>query len=374
MRPLIAIWKLGIKEIYSLLHDPVLMVLILYSFTAAVYVVTKGVKTEIEDAAIAIVDEDGSALSRQIASAFREPYFKPAIAISFAQVDEQMDTGNFSFVLVIPSEFEHDLLLNREPALQLNVDATAMATAGNGAGYIQQIIDAEIGKYLARTEADQPPAITLVTRAFFNPNMDSTWFQAVFQIINNITILALILSGAAVIREREHGTIEHLLVMPVRSHEIIIAKIWSNGLVIVASALLSLVFVVGGLLEVPLQGSLLLFACGAALYLFAITSLGIMISTIATTMPQFSLLSIPIFVVLNLLSGGVTPLESMPEFLQYVMQISPTTHFVKFSQGVLYRGAGIDIVWRYMLFTGLIGFACFTFALARYRATMSAAR
>lgn len=374
MRSLTAIWKLGIKEIYSLLHDPVLIVLILYSFTVAIYIVAKGVKTELVDAAIAIVDEDGSSLSRQIASAFREPYFKPAVRISFSDIDPQMDRGYYSFVLVIPAQYEHDLLLNRDPTIQLNVDATAMVTAGNGAGYIQQIINAEVAKYLARTEADAPLPVNLVTRAFFNPNLESAWFQAIIQIINNITILALILSGAAVIREREHGTIEHLLVMPVRSHEIIIAKIWSNGLVIVASTILSLELVVQGLLGVPLQGSLLLFALGAALYLFAITSLGIMISTIATTMPQFSLLSIPIFVVLNLLSGGVTPLESMPQILQYVMQVSPATHFVKFSQAVLYRGAGIDIVWRYMLFTGLIGLACFFFALARYRATMSAAR
>ena len=194
------------------------------------------------------------------------------------------------------------------------------------------------------------------------------------QIINNLTILAIVLSGAAVIREREHGTLEHLLVMPVTSSEIMLAKIWANGLVIVLAAVLSLQFVVKGLLGVPVAGSIVLFALGSAVYLFAVTAMGITLSTVATTMPQFGLLSIPVFVVMNLLSGGTTPLESMPPALQNMVQVLPSTHFVKFAQAVLYRGAGVEIVWPQLLATAGIGAALFAFGLAEFRAVLASAR
>jgi len=246
--------------------------------------------------------------------------------------------------------------------------------AGNGAMYIQNIVQGEILDFLTRAEAGAPLPVTLVTRAKFNPNLESAWFMAIMQIVNNVTILSIVLSGAAVIREREHGTIEHLLVMPLRAFEIMAAKVWANGLVIVIAAVASLYLVVQGVLGVPIAGSVALFAMGTGVYLFSVTSLGIMLATIATTMPQFGLLSIPVFVVLNLLSGGMTPLESMPQTLQTILQVSPAVHFTAFAQGVLYRGAGISLVWPQLAAVAGIGVVFFGLALARFRRTMSASR
>lgn len=374
MRGGLNVLRLGIKELYSLARDPVLVGLILYTFTIAVYTVTNGVRTEVRNAAIAVVDEDRSALSSRIVGAFLEPQFQAPVLIDLDELDPAMDEGRFSFVLDIPPGFQADLLAGRTAVLQLNVDATAMTLAGNGAAYIQNIVQEEILRFAGRGQAEVEPPVTLEVRARFNPNLEASWFLAVMQIVNNLTILAIVLSGAAVIREREHGTIEHLLVMPVTPLQIVLAKIWANGLVIVFAAILSLQFVVQGVLAIPIAGSIGLFALGAAVYLFALTALGILLSTVATTMPQFGLLSIPVFVVLNLLSGATTPLESMPEAMQLVMQLSPATQFVSFSQAVLYRGAGTEIVWPELLAMVAIGAVCFAFALARFRATMSAAR
>src|SRR5690606_9634256 len=155
--------------------------------------------------------------------------------------------------------------------------------------------------------------------ASFNPTLASAWFTSVMQVINNVTILTVILTGAALIREREHGTVEHLLVMPVTPVEIMLAKILANGLVIVVAASLSLIFVVEGLLAVPIAGSIPLFLAGALLYQFSVAALGILIATFSTSMAQFGLLAIPVLIGLNLLSGSTTPMESMPEWLQYVM-------------------------------------------------------
>ena len=368
------ILQLGFKELHSLRRDPVLVFLILYSFTFAIYSVATGVRTEVRNAAIAVVDEDRSRLSRQIRFAFLRPYFQPAAELNLNQLDIAMDTGRFAFVVDIPPKFEADVLAGRNPVLQLNVDATAMTLAGNGTVYIQDLINQEVAKFLFRREAKEEAPISVVIRSKFNPNLDSSWFISVMQIINNLTMLSLILSGAAVIREREHGTIEHLLVMPVTPAEIMSAKIWANGIVIVFAAVISLYAVVKGVLHVSINGSIAVFALGAAVFLFAMAALGITLSTIAKSMPQFGLLCIPFFVVMNMLSGGITPLETMPAPLQAIMQIAPSAHFTSFSQAVLYRGAGLDVVWPQLAAMTVIGLALVAVALARFRGAMAASR
>jgi ABC-2 type transport system permease protein len=368
------IFRLGIKELHSLRRDPVLVFLILYTFTFAIYTVATGVKTEVRNAAIAFVDEDDSELSRRIRDAFLKPYFKPPALLTVHDIDETMDDGRYTFVIDIPPGFQEDVLAGRRPSIQVNVDATAMTLAGNGSIYISSIVNDELAKFVSRSEGDEALPFALTVRAKFNPNLESSWFMAVMQIVNNVTMLSLILSGASVIREREHGTIEHLLVMPLTSTEIMLAKVWANGLVIVVAVVLSLYIVVQGVLKVRILGSIGLYAAGTAFFLYGMTALGITLSTIARSMPQFGLLSVPFFVVMNLLSGGVTPQESMPRFLQIVMQAAPSTHFTSFSKAVLYRGAGLDVVWPQLAAMAAIGSALFLVAFVRFRGSMVQSR
>jgi ABC-2 type transport system permease protein len=374
MRSLHNIARLGIKELYSLRGDPVMVFLIFYTFTIAIYMVANGVKTEVRNASIGVVDEDQSNFSRQLTASLLKPYFKAPVALSVAEVDAALDSGRQSFVLDIPPKFEADVLAGRRPTLQLGVDATAMTLAGNGTTYINSIIAAETSAFLEQQSDEVRSPVALVLRARFNPNLESSWFTAIMQVINNVTMLSMILAGAAVIREREHGTIEHLLVMPVTPLEIMMAKVWANGLVILAAVLVSIIAVVKGLLGVQIDGSLVLFAIGTSFFLFSMTSLGITLATVARSMPQFGLLAIPFFVVMNMLSGGVTPLEAMPEFLRALMSAAPSTHYTAFAQAVLLRGAGLDVVWPELLATVGIGALLFGYALLRFRASMAAAR
>ncbi len=366
------ILRLGFKELWAVVRDPVLMLLVAYSFSVAIVTVARGVRTEVRDAAIAVVDLDGSTLASRLVGAFLPPLFKPARFVGLEEVDRVLERGEATFVLLIPSGFEADVLAGREAELALLVDATAMALAGNGAAYARAIVEQEVSRAVARSETASPVPVRVEVRARFNPNLEAARFLSITQLVNNLTILAIILAGAAVIREREHGTLEHLLTMPLRPFEIVAAKLWANGLVVLLAALASLFVVVKGVLDVPLAGSPWLFAFGAAIYLLAVTALGVMLSTVATTMPRFGLLSIPVFVVLNLLSGGFTPLESMPRWLQLAMQLSPATHMVAFAHGVLFRGAGIAILWPRLLAMAAIGAACAAFALLRFRRTIAA--
>lgn len=362
------IYQLVIKELRSIRADQVMLILVFYAFSIAVYTVSTGASTEANNLTVGIVDEDRSDLSRQIRSALNPPLFKSVEMISPADIDDQMDHGRLVFVLEIPPSFQADLLSGRRVSVQLNVDATAMTQAGNGSVYIQSIIAQEVTNFLAGRESVTSVPVNVVIRAKFNPNLDSTWFTSVMQVINNVTLLTVILTGAALIREREQGTVEHLLVMPVVPAEIMLAKVIANGLVILAAAGLSLAIVVQWWLQVPIAGSVTLFLAGAALYAFTVAALGILLGTIATTMGQFGLLAIPILVIMQLLSGSSTPMESMPVWLQYLMQIiSPTPHFVAFAQAVLYRGAGLSVVWLQLVALVAIGSVYFAYALGRFR-------
>jgi len=362
------IYRLGFKELISLRHDVVLVVLIVYFFSYAIYAPAKGTQLDLINASVAVVDEDHSQLSRSIHDALLPPYFLPPQQIEMSQIDDAMESGRYTFVIDIPPDFQAELERGRHPSLQVNIDATAMTQAGSGARHLQNIIAQEVASFL-KTTSQQP--VRLVTRTLFNPNRESSWFVSVMQVINNITLLAIFLTGAALIREREHGTIEHLLVMPLKPVEIMLAKIWANGLVVIIAATLSLRVMVQGVLQVPIAGSMPLFIAGVMVYLFSVTSLGIFLATLARSMPQFALLAFPVFIVMNLLSGSNTPFDSMPILVQRIMIFSPSTHFVSFAQAILYRGAGFDVVWKEFAATAGMGLVFFTAALLRFRKTVS---
>jgi ABC-2 type transport system permease protein len=368
MRSLANIFWLGTKELRSFVHDYVLVGLVIWAFSLAVYAQAQSSSQELHHAAIAIIDEDNSPLSHRVIEGFYlPPYFNSPQLIALRDVNRLMDNGRYTFILDIPLHFERDVLARRQPAIQVNVDATAMVQAGLGADYIQQILMTQINNFLSRSEISPPSPVSLEVRVGFNPNVTTAWFTSVMGIINNVTMLAIILSGAAVIREREHGTMDHLLVMPVTPFEIAMSKVWANGLVITLAVGLSLSVIVRMLLGIPVAGSVGLFLAGVAVYLFFATAIGIFLATVARTMPQLGLLYLLVATPMNILSGSNTPLESMPRILQIVMQFSPSTHFVSFAQAILYRGAGFDVVWPDFLAVAFIGSLFFGLSLLRFR-------
>ena len=370
-RHLANIYRLGVKELWSLWRDPMLLVLIAYVFTFAVYTSATAMPDTLHKTPIAIVDEDDSPLSQRIVSAFYPPQFITPQVISMAEVDPGMDAGRYTFALHIPQGFQRDVLAGRAPQVQLNVDATRMSQAFTGSGNVQQIVIGEVNEFVQRQRGSASAPVDIAVRARFNPALEKGWFGALNSIVNKITMLSIILTGAALIREREHGTIEHLLVMPVNPTEIMLSKVWSMGLVVLVASALSLNMVVRGMLDVPVEGSLALFFTGVTLHLFATTSMGIFMATVARNMPQFGMLMVLTIIPLQMLSGGATPRESMPELVQNIMLVAPTTHFVELGGAILFRGAGIEVVWKQFLWLVVIGAALFAGSLARFRKTIA---
>ncbi|ABS65468.1 ABC transporter permease [Xanthobacter versatilis] len=364
--------ELVVKELISLWRDRSLLVLVAYAFTLAIVLQANGMKHDLNRATVGVVDEDNSALSNAILDALLPPRFQRPVPLAPQQVDPAMDAARYTFVINFPPDFQSDVLAGRAPSVQLLIDATSLMQAGLGANDISAIFQEEVNRFVLRHSEGVASPVELQVRVAFNQGLESSWFTGTMGLITNITMLSVLLAGAALIREREHGTLEHLLVLPVHPSEIMLAKILANGAVILAGSAFSIVAVLKWGLGMGIAGSIPLFLAGTALYLFFTASLGIFLGTLAGSMPQFGLLFFLTVLPMNMLSGGFTPLESMPQWLQVVMQASPSTQFVAFAQAILYRGAGIETVWPRFAATFGMGVLFFAVALARFRVFLAA--
>jgi ABC-2 type transport system permease protein len=365
------IYWLGLKELRSLSRDRVVVVLLIWAFSLSIYIEATGSAPDVNNASIAFVDEDHSTLSRKMRSAFYPPNFQRAVIINASETDAALDRGEFMFVIDIPPHFEADAREGLRPEIQVNIDATAVTQAAVGARFIDNILRAEAARHLQRSEPHAHSAIDLIIRTAFNPNHDPSWFVGIIGIIDTITMLTIILTGAALIREREHGTIEHLLVMPLSAFDIAMSKVWANSLVILTAATLSLTIVVQMILKVPIAGSIPLFLGGSILYLFFATAVGILLGTLSRSMAQFALLFLMLVLTMQLLSGGMTPIENHPPWLDFITWWLPSRHFISASQAILMRGAGADVVWPQFIIITCIGLACFGLSIVWFRRSLT---
>ncbi len=372
MRTLAIVFWLGTKELRTLLGSTALMGFLIYSFTFSVYQQSQGVPEDVNRASVAFVDEDQSTLSRNMKCALYPPYFKVPEEITSDEIDESMDASRFLFVVVIPPHFESDIREGRSPEIQVNIDATAVRQAALGAGYIRAILAMEISRFFEHNDKSADLPIKLVKRKAFNPNGTNKWNRAVTGLLDQLSMLTIILTGAAILREREHGTLEHLLVMPITAFEIALAKVWANGIVILMLFALSMVFVVEGAIGVPFAGSRLLLLTGTVVYLFAASAVGILLATIARSMAQYGLLCMITIIPMMMLSGGMSPLESQPEWLQRITWFLPSRQYMSFAQAIAFRGVGFENVWPEFVSMCGLGLAAFLGSLALFRRSISA--
>ncbi|MGD1868145.1 MAG: ABC transporter permease [Neomegalonema sp.] len=368
------IFWLGLKELASLRRDRVMLGLLIYAFTVAVFIEATGTSTSVNNASIGFVDEDRSSLSRSIANAFFPPEFQPVEYLSVEDVAAALDGGRFLFVVGVPPGCEADLRAGRQPQAQVLIDATAMEQAGIGANYILEIMTAEIKRFAERRDLQTASPVDLVIHSAFNPNRDTTRFMSVIALVNQVTIMAMVLTGAAVMREREHGTIEQLLAMPRAPFDIAAAKTLANAGIVLSAAALSMVLIVEGALDVSVSGSRTLFLLGAALYLLSAAALGVFLATISRSMAQYGLLTILTIMAIMLLSGGATPVEAQPDWLQAITQVLPSRHFIASSQASIFKGAGIGSVWPQFAAVAALGLALLSGSLVLFRRSLGTDR
>lgn len=368
------IFWLGTKELRALAKDLMMILFIIWSFGLSIYTQATGAGETVNNAAIAIVDEDQSQLSRTIAGLFYPPYFQTVETIAAADIDRAMDEGLYSVVVVIPPGFEKDTRMGRRTEIQVNVDATASQQAALSAGYVQRIVSSELARYRSGIVQSEERSPSLVLRRAFNPNGTQSWFRATVSLADQLSMLMIILTGAALLREREHGTIEHLLVMPLTAVEIALAKFWANGLVIVVAFVFSLLFVVEGVLKVPIAGSHGLLLLSTLIYVFAAAAIGIFLGTLARSMAQFALLMLMAIFPMIILSGGMLPVESQPQWVQYLTWLLPSRHYVALMQAIAIRGEGFTIVWRELVTVLVMGVTFLAASLLLFRRSIATTR
>lgn len=369
IRTFLNIYNLMIKELKIVVYDKGMFIFIIYVFSVAIYVGGTKASMELKNAPIAFVDSDKSQLSHRLIDAFYKPRFNTPDTISYYDIDEKMDSGYYTFIVLIPSDFEKDVLSSKVPEIQVNIDATRMTQAGIGASYVRNIISQEIDTFLNKS-VENSVNPELIIRYKYNQNLAGEWFGSINEIINNIVMISILLSAASLVREREHGTIEHLMVMPLTSFEIMISKILSVCIIVLLGVCFSIFFVVEAFLEIPISGSIPLYLFSTFLVLFATTSMGVFIGTVVKNMPQLGMVFILTILPLMMLSGTMSPFESMPQILQYLMNLMPTSHFVELSQAILFRDAGFFIVYKQMINIFLIGVVFFISTLFIFKKSL----
>lgn len=330
-----------------------------------------GVADTVQNAAIAIVDEDRSALTGQIAGALMRPWFQEPAYLSADQAAAAMDRGEIMLALAFPSDSAADAIAGKAPVAQLLADATAVSQARLGSDYLRNIVQLESLEFLSGSSDARPPERRLELRRAFNAHGNPVWFKSISSLLNQLSLLTIALTGAAMLREREHGTIEHLMVMPLAPAEVALSKVLATMIVVLVAFNGSLLLVVQGLLQVPVAGSVPLLVAGAAVYLWAAAAIGMLLGTLARSMAQFALLVIVVIIPVIMLSGGMGAVESQPDLVQKLTLALPSRHFLAFAKAVVFRGAGIDAVWPQLALMAGLGAVFFTASLLLFRRSMS---
>ncbi len=375
----VAIWwrrtsVMTLKELKQLYRDPVLLAILVYFFTADVYLAGSGMSMTLHNGPIVTLDHDHSAASRDLIYRFRPPYFDLQGEITTKKSAEALlNHDQVLAVLDIPPHFQHDLLLGKPVALQIQVDASNTSLGTLASSYAGEIT-ARFGRDyslqrlgLSAEQINSTPIIDDRHRVLYNPNQTDSWFMSISELLTVITMLSMMLPAAAAVREKERGTIEQLTVSPLTPLQILLPKVLSMGLVILLATAVCLYLVMLPAFRLPIKGSSALFFTVTSLYVFATAGFGLFIAAISRNLGQVSMLVFLLLMPIILLSGAWTPPEAMPAGLRYAMFISPLFYFIELGYGILLKGAGIAVLWDSILCLTLLGSIILSLGVWRFR-------
>ena len=356
------------KEFSQLFRDVPMLLILAWAFTGAVYTSGHGIATELYRYPIVVLDLSRSQASRDLLARFRPPYFKLVGHVwSDREVVTRLDRGEASLAVIIPPDFER-LVHEGAARFQVILDGSQSMTATLASAHIASIAHGYSVERLGdRGLSDiRIPQIEVRPRVEYNPNLVETWFSSLLEVFNQATMIAMLLAAAAMVREREHGTIEHLLVSPLRPIELFAAKLVPVVTLVPLAVVGSVLGIVEGAFQTPIRGSLVLFYIVTAVYVFAMASLGLGIAVLARTLGQAMMMLLLILYPMMLLSGAFTPPESQGAFMRTVGLLSPVRHYVDFGYQVLFKGNGLGYVWHDVVGILALGVALFLLSVRRF--------
>ncbi|MDA8087520.1 MAG: ABC transporter permease [Nitrospiraceae bacterium] len=360
------------KELLQIFRDRVILFSMLYMFTFNVFLLGRSVNMQLYHAAAAVRDEDGSSLSRELASRFRQPYFRLVRAREGHKGLGLLDSGKVMMVLDIPPKFEESVLAGRPARIQMRLDATYPLQALQAYNYGRVITGGFIPES-GRGGVSPPegpgalPAITSEERVLYNPNLNEGWFMSIAELLEAVTIFSIVLPAMAMVKEKERGTVEQLLVSPLSPFQVMFSKVAAVTAAVLGWTTICVFAVLKPFFHLPVRGSLALFFIVTAIYILACSGLGLFISTIAGNMAQAGLQSLLLVAPIIMVSGLWTPVDAMPHWLQVLTLFSPLRHYIDASYGIFLKGAGPGILWQPVLDMAAIGGSVSVFAVWRFR-------
>jgi ABC-2 type transport system permease protein len=360
------------KELLQLSRDVPLLLFLVYSFTVSVYISSAGVTMQLRQAALLVHDADHSRSSRDLIHRFQPPYFALHGEVSDpAEAVRQLDHGRAMALLDIPPRFQEVMREGAQPAVQLLVDTSNAAQGLSAAGYAARIV----GQFAADAAAPVStaghrlrPLLESEHRVWFNPDQNETWFQSVTHLLRMITIFSILLPAAALVREKERGTVEQLLVSPLTPFQIMFSKVVAMTAVILTATAVAVFAVMQPAFHVPMRGSAVLFFLLTALYIVTSAGFGLVISTLTRNQAQVGMITLLMVAPMMLLSGISAPFESMPTWVQTLMSVSPLRYYIDVTVGILLKGVGMDLLWKPALAMLVLGAAVFSAGMWRFRA------
>jgi ABC-2 type transport system permease protein len=352
------------KEIRQALRDKRMRAIIFVAPLVQLFLFGYAVNTDVREIRTVVCDQSNTSISRGLVDAFQSSgYFRiMKRACHPREAEPLMDRGKAQVILVIPEDFSRSLRRDRPAALQLIVEGTDSIVASNAVSYGNMIIADHLQKLANPPPASNPvmrtvkrlPQVKPVVRVWFNPDLKSRNFFVPGVIALLLTLVSLILTSFSIVREWEVGTMEQLIVTPLRPIELITGKTLPFFLVGLID--LILIFLVGTLwFQIPFRGNILLLAFSAVLYLINALSIGIFISTISRTQQQALMGVIFFFMPAMLLSGFVFPIYNIPLVMRWIAYINPLTYFLIIVRGIFLKGVGITVLWPQLVFLAVTG-------------------
>lgn len=362
------------KELIQFRRDIFLLIVVVYAFSADIYVAGSGIEMELKQAALTVADYDQSPASRDLIYSFRHPQFKfQGMEMNGDRAMDLLDAGKTMLYLEIPPDFNEALLSGKPTQVQLLVDTSNSVLGSLATSYAAQIVAGfGIQKAMERLSVGGAmggslPVVNSAHRVWFNPNGSDRWFVPINEMITMITMLSIMLPAAAMVREKERGTVEQLLVSPLTPLEIMLPKVLAMTFVILIGVTLAVYGVLGPVFEIPFRGNMLLFYVLTAIYVFSTAGFGLAISTVVNNLAQVGLMVIMLLSPMLLLSGAFVPPEAMPTLLGYIILLSPMHHYIEIVMGIFLKGVGLDVLWPSVMGLLLVGTGVFAFGTWRFR-------
>lgn len=358
-------WALTVKEIHQIFRDKSLLFFLIFPPTFQLLIYGFSLNPDVRELKIGIIDYAQTYESRELISALTENQIFLADRASWSErnLSDRVREGKLTAGLVIPPDFQRKLSQDRTAEVQISIDGVDANTAGIANGYIARIL----GHYNRQLEPDRaPPLVQPESTFLYNPGLISSWFFVPGMMGVILTLISSLLSADTVIREKDSGTLEQLLMTPAEAWEILLAKIVPVFCLLMGDVAIALM-VARLIFGVPFRGNLVLFLILSGLYIFVGMGIGIVLATISRTQHQAFLISFFINLPLIQLSGAIAPIESMPVMLRYLSLMNPLRHYITIVRGIMLKGVGLEVLWQQATFLFCFAIAILSISIKYFR-------